>query len=358
MTAEVATPTRAGLPASPGATFTRRVPERDDVDRRVFENEIVTAGEPVVMRGLVKNWPIVDIARRGAAALAGHLRSLDTGDPVTVMHGKPGNTGFFFYDSGMDGFNFERVAATVSQVVEALDVFRTQAEPQHIYAGPLLSDASTAKFMAANPLSLLDGSIRARLWLGNASRVAAHYDVSRNIACLVAGQRRFTLFAPDQVANLYMGPFEHTMMGPTVSTVDFHKPDYARFPKFRDAERAGMVADLEPGDAIYVPTLWWHHVESFGDFNLLVNHWWKPAHAGPDFEALLLAILGTRDQPAPERQAWRAFFDHFVFGDDASEAAAHLPPRWQTVTGRTNPQRDQMLLRFITAQLTDLVRKG
>ena len=332
------------------------IPIAEDVDPARFVNEIEPAGRPVVMRGLVADWPVVAIASKGAHALADYLRTLDGGEPVSVMHGKPDSGGYYFYDDTMDDFNFKRVSARLPQIIDGLLAAPAHPTPTFIYAGPALGDKGTAAFEELNPLAIVPQVARARLWLSNQSRVAAHYDVARNVACVVAGTRRVTMFPPEQVGNLYMGPFEHTMAGPTVSMVDFHAPDYDRYPRFRQAQAAAMTATLEPGDAIYIPTLWWHHIESFGSFNLLVNHWWKPDHATVDFEALLTAISGLRDQPAPERAAWRAFFDHFVFGDDAPGAGAHLPPKWQTVTGGPSAEREQVMLRFIIGQLSDRLR--
>jgi len=334
------------------------IPVREGVTRAVFEEEIAPAGQPVVMRGLVADWPIAALAAKGPVALGAYLRSLDTGQPVSVMHGKPGQGGYYFYGAGMDGFNFDRAKGSLSQILDALLAPPASAASRHIYAGPVLSDDATGRFAAANPMPILPAAAKARLWLSNASRVAAHYDVARNVACVVSGTRRVIVFPPGQVRNLYVGPFEHTMAGPQVSMVDFHAPDHARFPKFAQAEAVAMAADLQPGDAIYLPTLWWHHIESFGAFNLLVNHWWKPDHAGADFEGLLASIVGLRDQPRPEREAWRAFFEHFVFDEDAAQAGAHLPERWQTVTGKPTPEREQMLLRFVVGQLSDRLGKA
>jgi hypothetical protein len=343
----------ATAPQSP-VTVTRPVRTIGRIDRATFEAEIMPAGQPVLMKGQVADWPIVAAARRSTADLAAALRALDHGEPIGILRAHPGNGGFYFYDArDMGRFNFDRGQGTLSQGVDLLLAAGGQAPPPHLYVGPSPGEAGTRDFMARNPLGILDRSIRARLWLSNGSRVALHYDVSRNVACCVAGPRRFILIPPDQVGNVYLGPFEHTMAGPQVSMVDFHAPDFERFPRFREALDHATVAEMEPGDALYVPTLWWHHVESFGDFNLLVNHWWKPAGAGADFEALMIAIQGLRDQPAPERVAWRAFFDHVVFDDAAPHATDHLPPRFRTITGPASPQRDAMLLRFVIAQLRD-----
>ena len=71
-------------------------------------------------------------------------------------------------------------------------------------------------------------------------------DLPDNLACVVAGRRRVTLFPPAQLENLYIGPLDHTPAGQAVSLVDFHAPDPARFPKFTEALRHARGAVLEP----------------------------------------------------------------------------------------------------------------
>jgi len=112
-----------------------------------------------------------------------------------------------------------------------------------------------------------------------------------------------------------------------VSMVDFAAPDLDAYPRFAAAVAAGSVADLEAGDVLVYPALWWHHVEALDDFNVLVNYWWNAAPAFMDtpMDTLLHALLSLRDRPAQEKRAWRVMFDHYVFGD-AEAVAAHLPP--------------------------------
>jgi Cupin-like domain len=339
-----------------GPNVTARVAERRNVTRSIFEEEIAPAGMPVVLKGLVGEWPVVAAAAQSHDALGDYLKQLDSGTAVETFVGKPEMQGRYFYNADLTGFNFEKGATSLSSIVDQLLRMASEPPKMMIYAGSAPTDEAVPDFAAQNPMPLLNPAIEPRLWLGNTSRVAAHYDNSRNIACCISGTRRFTVFPPDQIGNLYLGPLDFTMAGPPASMVDFHAPDYDRYPRFRDAEKAGLIAELGPGDAIYIPSLWWHHVEAEGPFNLLVNYWWKAANSGSVFESVMLALVDLRDQPAPEKEAWRAYFEHFVFGEDASTVAHHLPGRWQQLTGTKTPGRDAKILAFIASQLRERMK--
>jgi hypothetical protein len=172
--------------------------------------------------------------------------------------------------------------------------------------------------------------------------------MSHNLAVCTVGRRRFTLFPPDQVANLYPGPLEPTPGGQVVSMVDFRDPDFAAHPRFREALAAAQVAELEPGDVLFYPALWWHHVEALDAFNVLVNYWWNtsPAFMDTPQNTLLHALLSLRDRPEPEKAAWKALFDYYIFGP-ADQAGAHLP---EHVRGPLAPL-DAMQARRLRGQL-------
>lgn len=331
--------------------------ERCNVSRAMFEQEIAPAGVPVVLKGLANDWPIVAAAKRSHQSLAAYLQRFDSGAPVETMVGPPDMKGRYFFNADMTGFNFDRATAPLAAIIDHLLSMVDQAPHVMLYAGSAPTSVAAPGLATDNPMPLLDADIEPRLWLGNASRVAAHYDNSRNIACCVSGRRRFLLFPPDQIGNLYPGPPNVTIAGPPVSMVDFHAPDYDRFPRFRDAQNAALIAELNPGDALYIPTLWWHHVEAEGPFNLLVNYWWSVPNGGSVLESVMLALMDLRDQPAPERKAWQAFFDYFVFGKDAANIADHLPAHWQQLTGPKTRQRDERIMGFIMSQLENRMRK-
>ena len=194
-----------------------------------------------------------------------------------------------------------------------------------------------------------------RIWLGSAFTTPAHFDESSNIACVVSGRRRFTLFPPEQIANLYIGPLDFAPTGTPMSMVRLADPDFARFPRFREALAAAQVAELEPGDAIYIPGLWWHHVESLEKVNALVNYWWKgpPAasvQADSALDCLLLAVLRLRHLPPEQRRAWASIFDHYVFGASA-ESVEHIPPHVRGVLGEISPELAKQVKAFLVSQL-------
>jgi len=222
--------------------------------------------------------------------------------------------------------NFEQVETRMTSVLNDLERHEHDAYPPTIYMGSTETEYCLPGFTADNHLDLPDIQPTVRIWLGNRHRVAAHYDVLENIAVVAAGRRRFTLFPPDQIANLYVGPLEFTPAGQPVSMVDFARPDFERYPRFAKALKHARTAVLEPGDAVYIPSTWWHHVEGLESLNILINHWWLPVpyYLGAPLDALMHAILSIRELPAAQRETWRVFFDHYIF-DAGEQLTEHLP---------------------------------
>lgn len=329
------------------------VAERPAVDAATFEREVLPVFEPVVLRGQVAAWDAVAAGRGGDRRMAEYLAGFDGAKPLDVLIGPPEIEGRFFYaDDTVTGFNFHRQQVPLGRLVgELLRYAETDAERPHaLYANAATAPEHLPGWERANPLGLpVDAP--ARLWIGNATRVATHYDTSINVACVVAGRRRFTLFPPDQLPNLYVGPLDHTMAGPPSSMADPDAPDLDRHPRFAEALAHARVAELEPGDAIFIPPTWWHHVRSFGRLNVLVNYWWEH-RSGAAFAALVHAMEAVRDLPAAERAAWRGWFDHFAFSDDAPRAADHLPEAARGILGPESAERTAKIHRFLVGTLT------
>ena len=294
----------------------------------VVPDGVLNAAEPVVLRGLIGDWPAVRECSASISAAAGYLARYWTNAPVTAYIGKASINGRFSYNEDFTGFNFERGKASLKQILVKLAESEREDRLATIYVGSTPVDSWLPGFRADNDVALPVADPLVSFWLGSQTRISAHFDFPDNLACVVAGERRFTLLPPDQIGNLYVGPLDPTPSGQAISLVDFNDPDLTRYPRFRDALKHARSAVLHPGDAIRIPSMWWHHIESLKCFNLLINYWWctTPAAMGSPTDALMHAILSLRDLPERQREAWRGLFNHYVFDAD-EEVYRHIPER-------------------------------
>lgn len=288
--------------------------------------ELAAGCEPVVLPGLCGAWPAVQAANIGWPDLVAYLLDFATDRMGEVFVGPPVIAGRYDYGDGPEGFNFDRVSMTLAQGLDRMGKAAADAGLASLYMGSLPVDDYVPGFDKDNRLDLLGPAIRPRVWLGNAGRVACHYDTYDNIACVVAGRRRFTLYPPDAVGDLYVGPIDHTLAGQPIAMAAGAPADDPRYPRFAAAASRAWVVELQPGDALFLPKLWWHQVEALEPVNMLVNYWWDAAAVGPDapYLTMMLAMTAIAERPPAERAAWRAFFDHYVFRPDG-HPLAHLP---------------------------------
>ena len=306
-----------------------RVRESDGakpLDEATFRREIAEPCRPVVLRQACTGWPVLEAAERSTESLAAYLRGRDSGCQAEAFRGAAAIAGRYHYGDNLEGFNFEREMLGLDEALARIAACAADPERGTLYMGSLATGRHLPGFAAENRLGFLPPDVEPRLWIGNASHVSCHYDTFDNLACVVAGRRRFTLYPPDAVGDLYVGPIDHTMAGPPVSLAAGSPPGDPRYPRFESARDRALTVELEPGDALYLPKLWWHQVEATEPFNLLVNFWWDAFRAGPDApnSAMLLAMIAIAERPEEERAAWRAFFDHYVFRP-RGHPLAHLP---------------------------------
>jgi hypothetical protein len=330
----------------------REFPGRDDA---AFLSELVASGRPAVLRGLIEHWPSVREARISPVAEVSYLRRFDSGAPVDAIMTPPEVAGRVFYNDTFSGFNFIRNRLTISAVAEQVLRYSAFQRAPAVAAQSALARDCLPGFTEENRLAGLDPAISARIWLGNAITTPTHLDEWNNVACVAAGRRRFTLFPPQQIANLYIGPLDFAPTGAPMSLVRLDEPDFERFPLFREALAAAVTAELTAGDAIFIPPLWWHHVESLESFNLLVNYWWPagggdPVASDSGFDALLHAILNLRRLPAPTREAWGALLEHFIRGGD-EQVTGHLPPQRHGILGPLTDSDEQKWRAFLASRL-------
>lgn len=302
------------------------VPIWEQPTPEIFARDIAPLARPAVLRGIARDWPLVKLARQSDAACMDALTQFASNEPIDVVRTDPANEGRFHYSDDMHGVNFARAKASLPAFLHALEQEMHAERPFAMSAQGVLAQDAVPGFAASHPMPFAPASAAPRLWIGNAAKVASHNDPSDNVAVCAAGRRRFTLFPPDQIGNLYIGPLHFTPAGTPISMVHVTKPDLARYPRFAAAQAAASVAELEPGDGLFIPYAWYHHVEALERFNILVNYWWNDARPelGSPWDAMLHGMMSLRSLPTDQRAAWRAMFDHYVFLEN-DDPAAHLP---------------------------------
>lgn len=316
---------------------------------------------PLVVRGLVQHWPLVRAALQSDQSLSelllhyDQLQSPATPKSYPMLKAAPDSGGRFFYQPDWSGLNFRTLQTPLQNVLAQIEQQRHRRQPWYLAIQSADIRQRMPALLAENlpPLPwMTDSPISPKLWLGNQITVATHYDLADNIACCVAGRRRFTLFPPEQLENLYVGPLDFTPAGPPVSLVDLRNPDYQQYPKFKKAMAVAQQAELAPGDAIFIPRLWWHHVESLDGLNLLVNFWWNSLNLSQvsPMDVLFHAMLGLRELPAEQRLHWQAVFNHYIFNAEVVDFE-HIPQEKQGVLGPINPDQKQQIISWLISRL-------
>lgn len=325
----------------------------ENVTADSFISIIKPKEEPAILKKIVADWPAVALNKGDSHAILNHLEGLSSGLAIPYFSCDHTHNGRFFYRDDLAGFNYRQEHAPISEFFEQLRTAVHSTEPRAYFAGSLALDAYFPTFSQDHHLNGLPPASEfiQSMWIGNHTLTAPHYDNLENIACVVAGRRKFTLFPIEQFHNLYVGPLDLTPAGQAISLVDIRNPDYDRFPRYHEAEAHALTATLEPGDAIYIPTLWWHGVESLDSINIMVNTWWRdvPSYFGSPTTTLLHALLSLRDLPKPQRDRWRAVFDTLIF-ESNGPALDHLPAAARGIAGTLN--------RSTAAKLRELLSKS
>lgn len=112
------------------------------------------------------------------------------------------------------------------------------------------------------------------LWLGPRGTVSPlHYDPLDNLLMQIVGSKRVLLYPPDKHSDSwhyagYNGNQYNT------SAVDVENPNYEDYPNFQSAPTPYELI-LYPGDILFIPSKWWHHVRSSSQWSASTNVWWR-----------------------------------------------------------------------------------
>lgn len=339
--------------ADPGIFSTiAPIAEVSVADTAELDFRLRSATEPFVVRGLVADWPLVQAGLQSPRAARAYLLRHAKDTAFTVSVGTAESGGRLFYDDAL-AMNFRTLRGKLPEIFAQIDANEDNSDGTPIYLGSIDVNGFFDGLHQANQVDLGERSALASIWIGTPTRIAAHNDFPENLACVAVGRRRFTLFPRDQFRNLYLGPVDNTPAGRAVSMVDFHRPDLDAHPRFAEALRHARVAELGAGDAIYIPSLWWHHVEGLAGFNVLLNYWWRdtPRWMGQPQDALNLAMMAIRDLPADQRAHWRDMFDYYVF-ENGDAVAAHIPEAARSILAPLTPESAGRIRAFLLRALS------
>lgn len=307
---------------------------------------------PAIIRGIAADWPLVKTAKHSVDEFFNYIDSFDNHSQLTHvgMGTVPAkHQGRLFYNEAFTGFNFSRKNVEFPSFISEIRQAASNADGTAHYMGSTNVDRLLPNIRQDNDIKALAGlNPLVSIWLSNQTVVAAHQDFPDNLAVCVAGKRRFTLFPPEQISNLYIGPLDKTPAGQPISLVDHRNPDFSEHPKYKTALTSAVVAELSPGDALFIPSLWWHSVESLAPINVLINYWWQktPNYIGSPMDALFHSIMNIGTLTNKQKLAMKALFDEYVF-DDKTHDFAHIPENAQGILAKdelANRQLRAMLL--------------
>ena len=123
----------------------------------------------------------------------------------------------------------------------------------------------------------------AHLWLCiGAGRSSLHYDGSDGLLLIVRGCKKLTLLPPS--ATRLLRPRAAHLHSANHTTLDASELDALLRSPSAASELALVRLEARAGDAVFIPSGWWHVVDSEGeegqDVTMAVNWWWDSAASG------------------------------------------------------------------------------
>ncbi len=236
----------------------------EDPPPAAFFKKYVEGNRPVVISGVMEDWPALERwSWDYLAAVAGEC----SGEVIVSRNGLYPD--YVTQPSPMTKVEM-RFAEFLRRAVPAagepsLPPILEPGETYYLYGKSYLLDATAALRADLRKPACL-GTVAEpfrRLWISTPGCVTPlHYDLSNGFLCQVRGSKQVWLFDPGQFDRLYpRGPqFPGLDNFERQTQVDIHHPDDAAFPKFREA--TALECRLRQGDTLFIPSNWWHEVET------------------------------------------------------------------------------------------------
>jgi hypothetical protein len=222
-----------------------------------FRVRHLARSRPVVLEGAAADWPAM---KRWSSP---ELRARCGGALVTAYAVRDGHAVF----DGRTGLVVRRLPlAAFLDELEGVAAARHRVRARLARELPTLEADVDPRFARHGP------PVELSLWMSAACTwTRLHFDVPHNVLAQVRGEKRVLLVAPSQRRAVYPRP--PWAADAQFSRVDLRAPDYARFPRLRRLRP--LVTTLRPGDALFIPSGWWHYVEA-DEPTLSVGAFWAP----------------------------------------------------------------------------------
>jgi [protein]-arginine 3-hydroxylase / protease len=224
-----------------------------------FEARYVKRSRPVIVRGAIDDWPAMKLWSPE------HLKVRFGNRQVRVARARNGT----FYDPKV-GLHYEsiRFADYVDLLAAGKPIDRFMEFRVHELMPELFDDI-------IRPPYCCDARwFRSKFWFtGPDTKSSLHRDLPQNLYAQLVGRKKFILLDRRFTRMVH----QHSLLSgvlsgvPNYSPIDPEAPDLVRYPRFRGAPL--LVADLEPGDLLYIPSLWWHQGHSV-DTSVSLSLWW------------------------------------------------------------------------------------
>jgi hypothetical protein len=212
-----------------------------------FEREFVRPARPVVLRGLVADWP---------------ARSWDFPRIASRLPKRPLRASGV---SRADRLRVQTWEVSPDEIADRLSGGDREEDPDALrpdWLFDLMGDLPEL-IPECPPPDVYRGRIQYRLFMGRSTTTPGHYHSYQHaMICVIHGHKRVVLYPPGDSPRLYPYPLEGENRHYQSSQVDFAEPDGERFPKVTGAHPVATV--LGPGDALFVPIHWWHAVYGVG----------------------------------------------------------------------------------------------
>ncbi|RYY62461.1 MAG: transcriptional regulator [Chitinophagaceae bacterium] len=213
-----------------------------------FRKNFYEPGIPVVIKDLAKQWPAYTKWNWD------YFKSL-VGDKEVPLYNNVKSDAYTPINKADDYKTFG----------EYIDMIRRGPAAWRIFLFNIFDHAPQLINDFTWPEHLMKGFVKKYPMLftgGQTSITHMHFDIdlSHILHTQFAGRKRVLLFPHSEQHKLYRKPFE------VLSLADFSRyyegngtPDYQKFPALKLAQ--GYDLTLEPGDTLFMPAGFWHHME-------------------------------------------------------------------------------------------------